>query len=524
MQRILVLAVVLFVLIFGYYFWLSIDTAAVHHYIYPIDDAYIHLAIARNFAEHEAWSVNTTGFESASSSILYTLLLSLCIKIFGSSEIYPLIINFFCALGVVVVTYRFFKEYYGKQELLLGLILLLPFTTLYVMTLLGMEHTLHMFIFGSLLYFVKKYERTTELSSIFYFLIILNGAVRYESMFFTTSLAFCFFLRKDVVRGLLVIFFGMLPIVVFGIISLQYGGFFFPNSVMIKGSYPENQHFIINLWEMLKKGILLNLSFYKYLLLPFLILIFYLFKVSKSLRQLTNKTLVLSVMITAVLHSLFAVLEYRYQNYLLLGMLYITVPAVTYFWKRRNLGTEKNFSFIVLLLFVGICMFSVYRFYYYQSVLKFSSKNVHEQQLQMAEFLRKYYQGQKVMANDIGAVAYFGNIELMDVVGLGNTAVAKFEVQYKNSPKNIRDREYPLFIEKYAKENGYKIAVIYPEWFPEGKVPGSWIPVASWKLEGEVKGVAQPKVVFFGTDISAAAQLKKHLQNFTVQNSTVHFF
>lgn len=524
MQRIFAVVTALFIFICGYYFWLSTDVAEVQEYIYPIDDAYIHLAIARNFAEHGAWSVNSFGFESASSSILYTVILSFCIKVFGNSEIYPLLINLVCGIGVIAVTYKFFKDFYGKNELFLGLLLLLPFTTLHAMTLLGMEHTLHMFIFGSLLYFVKKYENSGKISNLFLVLIFLNGAIRYESMFFTVCLAFCFFLRKDYLKGMLTIFLGFLPIVIFGLISIQNGGFFFPNSVMIKGSYPESQHLLMNIWDILKNGIFLNFSFYKYLLLPFLILALYIYKVCRNSGNILKETLILSVVGTAVLHTLFAVLEYRYQNYLLLGMLFITVPEVGYFWNRRKELSTKWLSAVSFILFFGICIFSVYRFYYYHPVLKFSSKNIHDQQIQVAEFLKTNYAGEKVMANDIGAVAYFGNVDLMDVVGLGNTDVAKFETQHKNSSKEIRDQQYPLFIQKYAEQNGYKIAVLYPEWFPNGKVPASWIPVASWKLKGEIKGVAQPRVVFYATDTQSANELRTHLKNFHVQNSEEHFF
>ena len=66
------------------------------HIIYALDDAYIHMAIAKNFSQKGVWGVTDEGFSSSSSSLLYTLLLSL-IFLFGPNEIAPLIINLVAA-------------------------------------------------------------------------------------------------------------------------------------------------------------------------------------------------------------------------------------------------------------------------------------------------------------------------------------------------------------------------------------------------------------------------------------------
>src|SRR6266851_2122500 len=43
------------------------------HLVYPLDDAYIHMAIAKNLAQHGVWGVTSHEFTSCSSSPLWII-------------------------------------------------------------------------------------------------------------------------------------------------------------------------------------------------------------------------------------------------------------------------------------------------------------------------------------------------------------------------------------------------------------------------------------------------------------------
>lgn len=45
------------------------------HLVYALDDTYIHMTIAKNFAQHGVWGVTKYSFSSESSSLLWTSLL-----------------------------------------------------------------------------------------------------------------------------------------------------------------------------------------------------------------------------------------------------------------------------------------------------------------------------------------------------------------------------------------------------------------------------------------------------------------
>lgn len=519
-------SVFLIVLLF-YYLLAYSQLAPEYGYVYPLDDVYIHLALAKNFALNTAWSINSSGFDSASSSILYTLLLSGFIKVFGNWEYYPIIINVITGFLTVYMVYRYFKDFYSVRELKFGFLLLLGFPMLYTMVLIGMEHTIHIFLMVCLMYFLQKNIKSNFKRADFLILLLIVffiSLVRFESMFLTVALAVALFLRKDFKQGLFVLLVGFLPILVFGWISVEQGGLFFPNSVMVKGNYPSENHFMENIWNIIKNGIFLNKSFYKYIAVPLLLIFIYCVqKYSKQERWesfFRNETVLITIVAIALMHSVFAVLELRYENYVMISLLLIIIPIGIELWNNNNL---KNRLIVAPLLFL-VFLLTAYRMIYVHSVLKISSKNISEQQIQMSKFLHQYYKGQKVVANDIGAISYFSEVQLLDIVGLGSTDVARLKLETKNLPDSQRKEKYRQFIDMYTKHNGYKVAVVYPEWFPDKKVPSSWIPVASWTLQGENKTVAIVRVVWYALNKNEAAQLQKNLSEFSLDKNVNEVF
>ena len=67
------------------------DTGGV--FAYALDDAYIHMAMAQNFAEHGVWGPTRYEFVSASSSPLWTATLAGLFAATGVHELWPLLLN-----------------------------------------------------------------------------------------------------------------------------------------------------------------------------------------------------------------------------------------------------------------------------------------------------------------------------------------------------------------------------------------------------------------------------------------------
>src|SRR5579872_596074 len=63
------------------------------NFSYPLDDSFIHLAVAKTLAFKGVWGISKYEFASASSSILYPMLVAMVFFIFGAHTIVGFIIN-----------------------------------------------------------------------------------------------------------------------------------------------------------------------------------------------------------------------------------------------------------------------------------------------------------------------------------------------------------------------------------------------------------------------------------------------
>ena len=517
-----------FTLILGFSFYLSYSNLSGNHFIYPLDDAYILLAISRNVAENGIWGVNPNSFDSASSSILYTLLLSVFIKIFGDNIYYPLFINILCGYLSIYYIFRYFYDYFGKNELLLGSSLFILSCQMNLMVLIGMEQTLHILLTITMIYYLTDSLRFGfSKKHIFKLLLFtaLLGAVRFESMFFILILSLLLALRKNWKIALAIFFVGFLPILLFGIYSIKNGGYFIPNSLLMKGNYPES-NFFFSLWSILKKGILLNTSFYKLFVAPMVIVVFYFlskYKISEWHKIILNETVSLTVVGTVILHSLFAVIRYRYENYLMAAIVIVTVPMITYFFSKFNVG-RRNLTYkkITITAFSIMIIYCFYITSFNYNVIKYASKNIEEQQIEMSRLLGRFYKNQNVVVNDIGAIASFSDVKIYDIAGLATTDVAGYYYKNKYLDPEIFNNNYHNYMASQISKKQSSIAVIYPKWFPNG-IPASWIPIASWTIQKKM-GVANQTVVWYAMNKKEANILRENLKKFDLNKNVSQYF
>ena len=117
------------------------------HLVYALDDAYIHMAVAKNLATHGIWGCTPFHFSSSSSSLLWTFGLGVADLAFGVHDWTPLVLNVALAIGTLLVAdvwmARFGAPAVLRASALLGIVVAFPLAG---MVLMGMEHILHLLL------------------------------------------------------------------------------------------------------------------------------------------------------------------------------------------------------------------------------------------------------------------------------------------------------------------------------------------------------------------------------------------
>lgn len=486
-------------------------------FIYTIDDAYIHLAVAKNFALHKVWGMTQYAFSSSSSSPMFTFILSMLIFIFGNHALIPLIFNFTIAFFVIYFLNKYYSQYFSRNKsIVIAILFTLFFSVLHFQILLGMEHVLQIFLFVVNIYCFQKWLasglKKSQVAYWFYFTIVLLGLVRFESMFYYASLAFVFACLKNFRNALLVLICGFVPIIIFGYFNYQQSGYFFPYSVVVKGaSFDFSGDIVQQLKQVLFKNLIFNITFYKVSLFLLLIVGVFLYRDYRSkisFQQLVlNNFLLIVFSLTLLLNAFFGDFRglFRYEAYMYIAFAMIIIPRLKEFF----LNPLSEFKKDKIIGILTLCNFflAIYKCVFSHFILVNGSRNIYEQQMQSAKFLKKYYNTSKVIANDIGAICYLSDIHLLDIAGLGSKEMISFNTNGKTF-----DQKFENFITSYTNENNYELAIVYEEWFG-GYIPKNWKKVAVLKIDHNIVA-ALDHVVIYSIDLSNEKQLKENIRNF----------
>jgi hypothetical protein len=483
-------------------------------FMYPLDDTFIHLEIAKNLKGGN-WGINNE-FASASSSLLYTVLLT-AFRFFSDSTIIPFLINCVAGAGLIWVLHRWLKKQ-GVTAIAQALIILLAvfFTPLALLIISGMEHTIQCLVsFLFIFYFSDWLENdisNKEKLLPWYILVVaaMTASIRYEGLFLIAIAGILLLYYKKFQSALLLGFVALLPVVLFGIYSVSKGGYFLPNSVLVKSeslTYTGPAGFISQiLFEKLtyaRNGMAALATQRWTIALPLLYLIF-----RKHLKP-SYSFILIFLIATVILQLALASTGYlyRYEAYLFFSATVITVLLFYKYGKQvfENLQLGKLRVIALIMVF----------FLFFPIVLRSTTalakavqacKNIYDQQYQMAQFSKKYYSNSTIAANDIGAISYFTNAAVVDMWGLATNEVTKSK----------KDKYWtPEFLDSLCKAKQVDIAIIYDRWFSDS-LTSRWQKVATWQIQNNVI-CGDDVVSFYSLDSSNKRSLYQNLKEFQSQ-------
>jgi hypothetical protein len=489
-----------------------------NYFTYILDDAYIHLAMAKNFAFHGVWGITEYSFSSSSSSPVFTLILSILISVFGNDELIPLIFNGICAVFMTFFLNKYYSNYFIQNtSVVIASLFTLIFTSVPLLIFSGMEHVLQVMVIVIHVFYFEKWRQSgykNKYDSVgVYSTLVLLGLIRFESMFYFAALSFVLLLlrRFKEMAGALV--FGFVPILIFCYFTYQETGYYFPSSVMIKGlRFDFSKDYIEQLVYIFLSKFIENPYFYNASVCPLLLSIFFIgkdFKKKISFQEVLTRNFFLIVWCVALcIHGTFSQFTnfYRYEAYLLTGFAMAILPKLKIYFEEKRFNLKQNrtiaamviFSIGALVLKIGMVSFLIIT----------GSRNIYEQQIQSARFLKKYYNHSKVMANDIGAISYFTDIHLFDYVGLGSKEIVPLRMK-----KRKVDAEVATFLTKYSTENNYTLAVAYDEWM-DGHTPKNWRKAAVLTISGRNAVLGRDRVYIYSIDPKAREALIQNIKSF----------
>ena len=496
--------------------------------VYSHDDAYIHMTMAKNFSQHGVWGVTKREFSSSSSSLLWTLLLSFSYSIFGVNELTPFVLNFFFSTVLLLFLYYSFEKFnFYFFQILFVLICFIIFIPLPHLVFSGLEHILQIlidliFIYIAAIAISSDVALKGKISRKYFSLFLLAPLVtmvRFEGIFLVFAVCILLLFKREFMKSFILGISGILPVLIYGIVSVSKGWYFLPNSVLLKGNRLKdllNFEGFLNFFYIGIRHIVYNIHILLFIIIILCILLF-LLKKQKSLFSFYT-VMCLIFLITTFIHMFFArtgfflnrAEQVRYDSYLVAIGLFVIFNFFGYILREKIFVQKGNFfERLALIVFVFVCILPLAERGIRMSVrAPQATFNVYSQQYQMGLFLDEYYKGEHVIVNDIGATNFLADIKCLDILGLCNKDIGDLILKERYTKENIV---------KWAYENNARIAIIYDDLLrPIEGVPQKWIKVGEWTILNNVI-CAFNTVSFYAINIKDVPDFIRNIRKFSTQ-------
>jgi hypothetical protein len=489
--------------------WTSLLSNA-GHLTYALDDPYIHMAIAKNLVTHGVFGVTQFSFSSSTSSPLWTLMLALAYRAVGASDWTPGILAALFALAALYSTDSLGRllgvGVTGRSILCVAVVY---FTPLVPIVSTGMEHAMHLFLAIVLVGATIRFAMEPSARSLACACGVgmLAVATRYESLFLIGPLAVWLLCAKQIRGALLLGISAFLPVLAYGVVSMMNGSYFLPNSLMLKGHFASFDGIgaIMDAFGGRGVGILIGTG-HLYVICVTLLLGAFLWR-----RDSVLPAVALCMAASIVVHLQFALTGwfYRYEAYLVAASL--PIVGGLYCGLRESLlprfrDRTRVPGFIALMGCILLLAWPLHlRAMESLDRVAFSSNHIYRQQYQMAEFLRTMYApGVRVACNDLGAVSYYADADILDLWGLGTIEVTRAKRAEKYDASAI---------EELLKQRRTEIVMVYSDWF-NSNWPKGLIPVAKWTLTNNYWGKT---VSFYALSQEGAKDMAGRLRQYQVR-------
>lgn len=512
--------------------------------VYALDDSYILMAMAKNFACHGVWGMTPFGFTASSSAPLWTLLVAVLYRVFGVQTLIPLLLNLLFATLLAFVAQWILTSLaptIPKLYVFLVLLCIFFFSPVLNLVFIGLEHTLHivvtlLFVFQAARILAAKAPPTRMARLALIASGMVTGAARYEGLFTVAVVAVLLFVQRRVRFSVELAGLSLVPATLMGAISVSRGWFWLPNSVMLKGNLPlgETNPLATFIGHVASNAVYSGMRVIRLEGVALLLLLWLCTQSRKRQEPVAPRAdspagnqdstsvqvwFLVILVATATLHMLLARTGWflRYEAYLVaLGLTGVAVPIWNFIRSFRsphhiNVGDGAAFAAVALIVLSGNLLWT--NGYDAVWMIVPGMHDTYRWHYQMATFVKRYYNGRSLVVNDIGAVDFLADIHLTDPHGLGDREIGRALLRTRGDLN-------PEFLDQLARSRGATVALVDENWLQffggqmRSGVPSTWLLAGVWKFHKRVV-LAPPGLSFYAFDETGKAQLIENLRNYS---------
>ncbi len=466
-------------------------------FIYTLDDAYIHLALAERIASGH-YGINLVEYSSPSSSILWPFLLAPFQRFSFAGhggnwigELAPLALNFLAALLTVPIfsslAHKIVPQGADKTNRKVRVVVMLLLVTgsnLIGLIFTGMEHSLQLLATLAVLDGALAIAEGESPRIDFYAAVILGPLLRYENLAISAAALVFLYMRARGRTALIQLLVILVPMAAFSVFLKSLGLPVLPTSIFAKSSFVASHGAVIKAVGGLYINLQSPIATLEALAMIALVAFAWISKAPKGERQWAG-----CAAAAAGLHLVVGRFGWfnRYEVSSYLFALLTTAYMARHFLATRvfakgSLRLAACMATAVLLL--------LHNYLSDLLLVPLASNNIYEQHFQMRRFAAEFYP-KPVAVMDLGCVAYRNPNYVLDLSGL-----ASYEAR-----KHLQNADSPVWMDRMAEKYSVTWAMVYD--IPAVPVPEHWRRMGTMKLGKRRITPAGAVVAFYAITDSA---------------------
>ncbi len=457
------------------YYYVTYAFSINHYNSFPLDDPWIHLQFAKNIAEYGSFSYFKNEIVTAgSTSPIYTLLLAAGFLITKNEMWLSYIIGILFFSLSVFYFYRLSGDIFPKENwLAIGAALILVFDKwLNLISATGMETILYIFLLIACYYYYRKMN-----AIVFAVTLGLTFWARPDAIAFIAAIVIDYIIRiylkqkspkenqdialfdsKDLYK--IAAIFGLIVGAYF-VMNLIISGTLLPNTYGAKVRYysaefrSRSDFLKVEVWEYFTE------SAYLLIFIPFVYGFIKLIADSVKLRYNILIPAFLFIVILIFIYWYKLPYAHRFGRYMMpiipFYILLSVYGAREFFrWSANFLGDKKLVNALNILFLAGTVVYFAIGYNKNKEVYQDQSRHIYIRQVETAKWLKDNTpDGSIIATHDVGAIAFYSNRKVVDVVGLINPEFIS----------KLNTKEFNSFVEEQINKQNVSYLAFLQEWF-----------------------------------------------------------